>query len=217
MTRLAGRRAIVTGASRGIGRAVAEALEAEGAEVVRVARSLGCDCTRPDDVAALADRVGTPDVLVNNAGAFLLKPLADTSPEEFRLQLEANTLGPFLMLRAFLPRMVAAGRGHVITVGSIADDLGLPGNAAYGASKWGLRGLHEVARAEAAGSGVRFTLVSPGPTDTALWDAVDPDTRDDLPDRAAMMRADDVADAVRFVATRPAGANVDVLRINPHA
>lgn len=217
MTALAGRRALVTGGSRGIGAAIADALAAEGADVIRVSRSLGTDCTRPEDVTALAARVGTPDLLVNNAGAFLLKPLADTTPDEFRHQLEANTLAPFLMLRAFLPGMMARGSGHVITIGSIADYLGLPGNAAYGASKWGLRGLHEVAKAEAGPAGVRFTLVSPGPTDTSLWDPVDPDGRDDLPNRADMMPATQVAEAVRFAATRPAGANIDLLRLNSHA
>jgi len=235
LTGLAGKIAVVTGASRGIGAAVADALASDGALVVGVARSFGtwtrgpddpwtharCDCTEAAEVDALARRVretlGTPDLLVSNAGSFLLKPLAATTPEEFRAQLEANTVGPFLVLRAFLPGMMEAGRGHVVTIGSIVDHQAFPGNAAYAASKWGVRGLHEVARVEAAASGVRFTLLSPGATDTSLWDPFDPDARDDLPDRRGMLRPADVADAVRFVATRPPGAHVDLLRVSPRA
>lgn len=235
MTTLLGKVAVVTGASRGIGAAVADLLAAEGAKVVGIARSFGtwargpadawtqarCDCTVASDVEALAARVreacGVPDVLVNNAGSFVLRALVETTPEEFRTQLEANAVGPFLMLRAFLPGMMAAGRGQVITIGSIVDHQGFPGNAAYAASKWGVRGLHEVARAEAASAGVRFTLLSPGATDTSLWDAVDPDARADLPNRDTMLRPADVAEAVRFVATRAPGTNVDLLRITPHA
>ncbi|MEX1050107.1 MAG: SDR family oxidoreductase, partial [Gemmatimonadales bacterium] len=100
------------------------------------------------------------------------------------------------------------------TIGSIVDYQGFPGNAAYAASKWGVRGLHEVARAEVAGSGVRFTLISPGPTDTPLWDPIDPDRRPDLPNRDAMLRPEEVAEAVRFVVTR--GTVIEGLRLNPH-
>jgi NAD(P)-dependent dehydrogenase (short-subunit alcohol dehydrogenase family) len=218
VTALTGQVAVVTGATQGIGAAIAAALAREGAVVVPVARSLGCDCRDEAQVTSLAARVraehGAPHILVNNAGAFLLKSLVETTAEEFRAQLEANTVGPFLMLKRFLPAMMAAGRGHVVTIGSIVDYQGFPGNAAYAASKWGVRGLHEVARAEAAGSGVRFTLISPGPTDTPLWDPFDPESRTDLPDRNAMLRPEEVAEAVRFVVTR--GTVIEGLRVNPH-
>lgn len=232
MSGLAERVAIVTGASRGIGAATAEALAAEGARVVRLARSLGgrgegrgpvvdyrCDVTDAGQVEAVRDRVledvGVPDILVNNAGTFLLKPFERTTPEEFRGQLEVNVTGPFLVARAFVPAMRARGRGDVVTVGSVSDHLAYPGNAAYGASKWGVRGLHEVLAAELRGSGLRLTLVSPGPTNTDLWDPVAPDTRDDMPDRAAMLTPRDVADAIRWVVTRPPGVSVPLLRIMP--
>lgn len=241
MSALDGRTALVTGASRGIGLAVADRLEAAGALVLRVARSLQprdsevallrrtggvdrrielrCDLTLEHDVRRLVDTVratiGAPDVLVNNAGAFLLKPAADTTAEEFRHQLEVNLTGAFLVLRALLPPMTDRGGGHVVTIGSIADHAALPGNAAYAASKFGLRGLHETLRAEYAGRGVRFTLISPGPTDTSLWDPVDPDRRDDLPDRARMLQAGDVAEAVWFAVSRPARANVELLHLMP--
>lgn len=240
MSALQGRSALVTGASRGIGLAVADALESEGALVVRVARSperrdsevallrrtggvdrrieLKCDVTLEHEVARLAETVretiGAPDILVNNAGAFVLKPLAELSAEEFRLQLETNLTGAFLVARALIPSMAGRG-GQVVTIGSVADHQAFAGNAGYVASKFGLRGLHETLRLEFAGAGLRFTLVSPGPTDTALWDPVDPDRRDDLPPRDRMLQAGDVAEAVRFAVTRPERVNIEQLWIMP--
>jgi NAD(P)-dependent dehydrogenase (short-subunit alcohol dehydrogenase family) len=225
---LAGRVALVTGASRGIGAATAEALLAAGARVVRVARSLrptdGCldfptDLTDATQVEALAERVrrevGPPDVVVSNAGGFLLRPLADTSVADFDAQIAINLRAPFALARALLPMLKAAGRGCFISVGSVADHVGLPENAAYAASKYGLRGLHETLVAEYRGSGVRLTLVSPGPTDTAVWEPFDPDRREGFPRRADMLRPADVADAVLFVATRPPHVLIDWLRLGP--
>jgi NADP-dependent 3-hydroxy acid dehydrogenase YdfG len=88
-----------------------------------------------------------------------------------------------------------------------------PENGAYSASKFGLRGLHEVLVQETRGTGVRATLVEPGATDTALWDPVDPDGRDDLPSRAQMLSPDDVARAVLFAATQPAGVEIPVIAV----
>lgn len=226
---LAGRVAVVAGASRGIGLAAARALHANGATVVRLARSLAtgrrdgfldvrCDLTVEAEVAEAAAHVersaGVPDVVVASAGAFALAPLADTPGSELERQLAANLVAPFTLVRTFVPAMQGRG-GLLVLVGSIADHLGLPGNAAYAASKYGLRGLHETLVAELRGTGVRCTLLSPGPTDTPLWDPLDPDRRDDLPSRAAMLRPDDVADAIVFLATRPPHVHVDWLRIGP--
>ena len=230
MTPLAGRLAVVTGASRGIGAAAAAGLAGAGARVVRVARSLtdgrrgdirdlACDLTQPEEVDRLARTVtaeqGTPDIVVSNAGGFLLKPLADTAPAEFDRQVAVNLRAAFLVARAFLPPMRSAGRGVFIAVGSVADHTGFPENAAYAAAKYGLRGLHETLVAEFRGTGVRLTLISPGPTDTAIWDLFDPDSRPGFPPRSAMLRPEDVADAILFVATRPAGVQVDWLRVGP--
>ena len=230
MSRLAGRVALVTGASRGIGAAAAAALAAEGAHVIRVARSLAettaertqdisCDLTDPNQVSRLGSRVlaqhGPPDIVVSNAGAFLLRTLETTAAADLEVQLAINVRAPFYLAQAFLPAMRAAGRGSFISVGSVADHVGFLENAAYAASKYGLRGLHETLLAEYQGTGVRLTLVSPGPTDTAAWDPVDPDRREGFVRRADMLRPDDVAEAILFVATRPPHVLIDWLRLGP--
>jgi len=230
VTRLAGQLAVVTGASRGIGAAAAALLAAEGARVIRVARTLTqatanriedvpCDLTDPGQVSRLGSRIvdqhGAPDVVVSNAGAFLLRALEATEPADLELQLRANLAAPFYVARAFLPAMRAAGKGSFITIGSVADHLGLPENSAYAASKFGLRGLHETLLAEYRGTGVRLTLISPGATDTAVWDPVDPDHREGFPRRADMLRPADVAEAILFVASRPEHVLIDWLRLEP--
>jgi NAD(P)-dependent dehydrogenase (short-subunit alcohol dehydrogenase family) len=227
---LDGRVALVTGASRGIGAAAAEALAREGATVIRVARTLRegaqgrmqdipCDLTDAEQVDRLATRLiqqhGPPEVVVSNAGAFLLQPLEATKAAELELQLAVNVKAPFAVAKAFLPAMRSVGRGSFITVGSVADHVGFPENAAYAASKYGLRGLHETLLAEYAGTGVRLTMVSPGPTDTAVWDPFDPDHREGFIPRAEMLRPADVAEAILFVATRPPHVLIDWLRLGP--
>lgn len=233
---LRGRSALVTGASRGIGRAVAGALASAGARVFLLARSAGtleqlaaelghgavavpCDVTDATALgramtAVLTAADGAVDILVNNAGVFPLAPVADTSPASFEQTLQANLAAPFRVLHAVLPGMRARQRGHVVTIGSVADRRIFGGNGAYSASKFGARALHEVLREECAGTGVRTSLVSPAATDTPIWDPVDPDNTPGFPPRASMLRAEDVADAVLWAVTRPAHVNVDELRIS---
>ena len=234
---LAGRRAVVTGASGGIGLATARRLAAQGAEVAMVARReevLRAEAARigpaavalPGDVtdAATVERLARTaaerwpegaDVLVSAAGVFEPAPLRDTSPASFRAALDVNLLAPFLLLRALLPPMLDRGAGHVVIVGSVADRAIFPENAAYAATKHGQRAMLEVLREELRGTGVRTTLVSPGPTDTPLWDPLDPDNRPGYVKRAAMLPADAVAEAIAWAVSRPPRVVVDELRLSP--
>jgi NADP-dependent 3-hydroxy acid dehydrogenase YdfG len=225
--------ALVTGASRGIGLAAARALASGGARLAMIARTpaplgtaarelgaLPVPCDVADEravhaaLARIVSELGAPTILINNAGAFHLATLEQTSPDDLRRTLELNLVAPFLLARAVLPAMRSAGRGHIVTIGSIADRATFPENAAYSASKFGARAVHQVLREELRGSGIRATLVSPGPTDTPLWDAVRPDERPGFTPRSGMLAASAVGDAVLYAVTRPDDVNVDELRLS---
>lgn len=236
---LAGRVALVTGASRGIGLATARALAAAGvgARVAMLARSgellsklasetegdataFPCDIADASAVertlAAVRNALGDPEILVNNAGIFEPRPIQDISPDDFARTVQVNLVAAFTLVHALLPAMRAAGAGHIVTIGSVADRTAFSGNSAYAASKYGLRALHEVMRAELRGSGVRTTLVSPGPTDTPIWDEVESGSgvQRSFPPRSAMIPADAVAAAVLYALTQSAEVNVDELRLS---
>jgi len=214
-----------------MGSAIGRRLASAGASMVLVARSthplervaqeLGAiaiagDVSDDSFVARLAEQLGgdrAPDTVVHAAGAFGLAPIAETEPDMFRSMLAANLTGPFLLMRAFLPAMMHARRGHIVTIGSAAGRTAFPGNGAYSASKFGVRGLHAVLEQELLGTGVRCTLIEPAATDTPIWDAHDPDHRNDLPQRSAMLTPDAVADAVHFAITRPPGIQISTVPV----
>ena len=236
MTSLAGRLAIVSGASRGIGLAVARSLVEAGARVVMLARgaaelearahelgsgahAVPCDVGAEPEVERAAtlvrERFGeAPDIIVNNAGLFRLAPVAQTSLEDFTAALDVNLVAPFRIVRAFLPAMRARGRGDIVAIGSIADHVPFPDNGAYAASKYGVRALHEVLRAELRGSGLRVTVVSPGPVDTALWDPIGPDNRPGFTPRRSMLPPSAVAAAVCFAISQPPEVDIDLIRLS---
>lgn len=227
---LAGRTAVVTGASRGIGSATARALAKAGARVALMARTgvqldalakatggIAVQCDLRDPAAlkagaeAVLDRLGAaPDIVVNNAGVFRVAPLDELPAESIEDSIALNLTAPLLIVRAFLPAMRERKSGHLVTIGSIADRMIFEGNGVYSATKFGVRAMHEVLRAELKGSGIRATLVSPGSTDTSLWDDAG---EGDFPPRSAMLPADAVADAVLYAVTRDSDVNIDELRL----
>jgi NADP-dependent 3-hydroxy acid dehydrogenase YdfG len=237
MTSLAGRTAIVTGASKGIGAEIARQLAKGGARVAlasrdkslldQVAQTIGdsaiaveCDITDQKSVAAAGERVrkefgGAPDIIVNNAGLFRVGSIDEIKPEDFIGSITTNVIGPFLVLHEFLAEMRKRGSGHVVTIGSMGDRAIYPGNAAYSAGKFGIRAMHYVLRTDLRGTGVRASLISPSSVDTALWDHLDTESAEsDFPSRREMLSPGDVARAVMFALTQPESVDVEELRIS---
>jgi len=233
---LGGKTAVVTGASRGIGAAIAEALGGQGVRVALVARSeaklkehaarikgsipVTCDVSDPGSVDQATRRIaselnGAPDILVNNAGIFSVAVVEETTAETFIKTIDTNLVGPFLFVRAFLGDMKKRKGGHIVTIGSISDRTIYSGNAAYSAAKFGLRAIHEVLRAELRGTGVRASLISPAATDTEMWNSVTvTDPVANPHSKRPMLDRGDVVSAVMFALTQPARVNVDELRLS---
>lgn len=230
-----GRSVLVTGASRGIGRAIASTLARAGNRVAVSARSVGvldtlafelggrsvpCDVTDADAVEGMRQQVvawagGAPDVIVAAAGVFTLAPVGSTTEEDLAANLSVNLAGTVRVVRAFLPAMLTRGSGRIVTIGSVAGRRAFPGNGAYSASKFGLRGFHEVLLEEVRGTGVAATLVEPGAVDTTIWDRIDRESNPGLPERAAMLDPIHVAEAVRFVVDQEPDVRIPYLPIEP--
>jgi NADP-dependent 3-hydroxy acid dehydrogenase YdfG len=230
MSSLAGKVAIVTGASAGIGVAVARSLADAGANVVLAARradriealarelptdALAVACDVADDaqvdalVGAALDRFGQVDVLVNNAGLGSFARVVDTDPAEWRRMLDVNVTGTFLCSRAVLPGMLERGDGCIVNVCSDVSRRTFPGGAAYCASKWAQYAFGQALGAEVREHGIRVGAVLPGMVSTE-FNGGKPEDRLDW-----VLRPEDVAEAVTFLATRPPHAVVDELVVHP--
>ncbi len=158
---------VVTGGTKGIGKAVAERFAAAGDHVEAVGRE-ELDVTDEASVHSYFDRLGGVDVLVNNAGVASGGPLVRTTLDDWRAHLDANATGAFLCTRAVLPGMIERGDGRIVTVASVAGLVGSRYTAAYTASKHAAVGLMRAAAAEVAGTGVTANAVCPGYVDTDM-------------------------------------------------
>ena len=180
---LDGRVAVVTGGNRGIGRAIVEALAAEGAAVTLTARSaedarraagqvggatrgIACDVRAHEQVARLFQEVahahGGVDLLVNNAGIGRFAPVAEMSPEDWRAVIETNLNGVFYCCREAIPLMRARGGGYIVNISSLAGVNPFPNGGAYNASKFGLNGFSEALMQEVRHDGIRVSYLMPG-------------------------------------------------------
>ena len=182
----------MTGAGRGIGRAIAVALAARAYDVALLGRTeaelaetakdieaknqralpICCDVSVSTEIAAAAERVarelGAPGVVVNNAGVVRRASVVSMTEADWDLVLDTNLKGPFLVARAFLPAMLANKQGRIIAIGSISGTLGTKDQSAYSASKWGLIGFTKSLAAELVGTGLQTMCVMPGSVDTLM-------------------------------------------------
>jgi NADP-dependent 3-hydroxy acid dehydrogenase YdfG len=231
--------AVVTGASSGIGAATARRLAAEGYEVVAAARrverlaalatetpgirAVELDVTSPESIAGLAGSLSDIAVLVNNAGGAIgTETVERADPADWQAMFDTNVLGVLRVTQALLPALEAGAGGHVVVTGSIAGHLVYEGGGGYTAAKHGAAALVETLRLELNGRPVRVTEVAPGMVRTDEFSLVRM-----RGDRAAADRvyagvpnpltADDIADCIAFVVTRPAHVNVDLLVVKPLA
>jgi NADP-dependent 3-hydroxy acid dehydrogenase YdfG len=231
----ASKTAVITGASSGIGAASARALAAAGFAVVLGARRLdrvqevaaSCgpearaaqlDVTDTDSVAAFAAGIERCDLLLNNAGgAQGLGPVAEADDEQWRWMYDANVLGTMRVTRALLPALQAADAGHIINIGSVAGVETYEGGGGYTAVKHALNAVTDTLRLELLGTGIRVTEVAPGLVETefSLVRLGSRDKADAVYAGMTPLSAEDVADTISYVATRPPHVNLAYVRLTP--
>jgi 3-hydroxy acid dehydrogenase / malonic semialdehyde reductase len=219
--------AIVTGASRGIGRAIAMRLAVDY-DIVAVARSrdeldelatvireAGAQCSPIQldvtDGDAVASGIGgiAADVLVNNAGVATMKPLLDLAPDEWRTMVDVNFNALYHVTRAVMPGMVARRRGHIVNIGSIAGRSAFIGGSCYAATKAAVTSFSESLMLEVRHSGVRVSVVMPGSVATDLFP--------EGTDMSWMIEPEDIANAVAYVVSTPENVLVHRLEVRPLA
>ena len=221
---LNGSTALVTGATAGIGYAIALQLAKEGAEVIvhgrnaergaktvsdienagGKARFVAADVSNAGDVRRLADEAGDVDILVNNAGIYRFAPTFDTTDADFDDQINTNLKAPYILVQKLVPGMVARGHGTVINVTTVAATTPAAGAGIYGASKAALELLTKLWADEFGPSGVRVNAAAPGPTQTLGTQAFESDLIEGLGRTTALGRtaeADEIANAVTFLAS----------------
>jgi NADP-dependent 3-hydroxy acid dehydrogenase YdfG len=228
--------AVITGASSGIGAATARTLAGSGFEVVVGARRLerlqaladeiggravALDVTDPESVAAFAAAIPGCDVLVNNAGGALgLDPVQEADEDQWLQMYEANVLGSMRMTKALLPRLIDSANGHVVAVTSIAAFETYRGGAGYNAAKHAQRAVLRALRLELLGEPVRITEVAPGMVETEfslVRFGGDEAAASRVYEGIAPLRAEDVAECIRWAIAQPPHVNVDEIVVRPRA
>ncbi len=230
MPNLTGKVAIVTGSTKGIGLAVAERMINEGASVVvssrtesdvsSVADRLGenavgvvCNVANPRECQKLIDdtvqRFGRLDVLVNNAGLGIFKPITEMTVAEWQLQVDVNLGGVFYCSKAALPHLSASGDGYIINIGSLASRNTFAAGTGYNASKFGLLGMTEAMMLDVRYQDVRVSIVMPGSVNTPFND------HEQTPQRGWKLEADDCALAVMQLLDYPPEAHVSRIEMRP--
>jgi len=231
-----GRTALVTGASSGIGAATVRALAAAGFEVVAAARRLDrcerlaaetggravrLDVADPDSIAELAEAVPELSVLVNNAGGALgLDPIAETDDEDWTRMYETNVLGVMRVTRALLPALERSGDGFVVVVGSVAGVEVYPGGGGYTAAKHAANAVARTLRLELLGRPIRVSEVAPGMVETEfslVRFEGDAERADKVYEGMTPLTAEDVAETIAFVVTRPPHVDLDYVSVKPTA
>ena len=236
----AGRVAVITGASSGIGEATARALAGSGFRLALLARradriqaladelgngavALQADVTDRESVASAAGRVkaelGGADVLVNNAGIMLLAPFTADGHKDHRRMVEANLLGAMTVTEVFLDQLRDGGGGDLVNLSSVAGRTARPGNAVYAATKWGINGWSEALRQELQPD-IRVMVIEPGAVATELTDHI---TNPEVKQGAERMykqlaiTADDIAEVITFAVTRPRRMTLNEILVRPTA
>jgi NAD(P)-dependent dehydrogenase (short-subunit alcohol dehydrogenase family) len=218
---LEGLSALVTGATSGIGRAAAQALGRHGADVIVHGRDAGrggavvdaitadggkarfaaADLLDPAQLDDLADEAGPVDILVNNAGITWFGPTADLDVATFDRIMAANVRAPYFLVAALAPKMAARGSGSIINIGSQAGQIGMPGNAAYGATKGALAAMTRSWAAEFSPAGVRVNTIAAGPVYTPIQSPEQAEAVGATTIMARVAQPDEMASVIVFLAS----------------
>jgi len=232
MEKLNGKKVLIVGATGGIGSQTAKLLAGSGAELYlsgrkadelsALANSLNVpaerifitDLTDEASVNAMAEQInvqsGAPDILINASGIGIIKPVEQLSLSEFTATINANLIGSFILVKAFLPGMKAAKKGLIINIPGVLGKVPMAGAAAYSASKYGLVGMMQSIREELKRTDIRITNLFLGGVDSPFWDTIDMRVQKDK-----MIRAEEAARAIWFLCQQPSSGVVSEMVLQP--